>query len=66
MNNTEMVVFGHKRGEPDYTEILLVTHWERVKDKEAALHMIANDGWVYRIAVIDLSQLPDFSKTINR
>ena len=64
--NTETVVFGHKQGEPEYTEVLLVTHWERVKDKAAALAMMERDGWVCRVAVIDLTTPPDFRKAIRR
>ena len=55
------IAFAHKVGEPDYTEILLTEVEERIP--EATAWAKAN-GYVVRVAEIDLSTPPVFGANV--
>ena len=60
----EKVLYGTRQGEPDYCEQLLCTQPARFDEVK---RMATRDGFNrFRVAVIDLSIPPDFSKTINQ
>ena len=61
----ETVVFGHKQGEPDYTEVVLLTHAEKRTDLPAMLELMRRDGWVTRIAYFG-DEAPDFTRVFNK
>ncbi len=51
------VLFGHKANEPEYTEVLITEVEERIP---AATEWAQANGYVVRIADIDLSKPPNF------
>lgn len=59
----ETILYGVKVGDPDYAEVILSSvpaNFERVK------RWATRDGFDrFRIAEINLSEKPDFTKTIN-
>jgi hypothetical protein len=61
-NNIMKVAFCTKIGEPEWTEELLTEVEDRIP---AATKWAEERGYNVRVAEIDLSVAPDFTKTIN-
>ena len=55
------VAFAHKNNEPEYTEILLTEVEERIP---AATEWAEANGYIVRIADVDLSTPPAFGKNV--
>lgn len=63
MKKSEKVLFGVKVGDPDWKEAVLCTQPERF---EAVKAIAKRDGWGrFRVATIDLSAPPDFSRSVR-
>ena len=60
--NKVKVAFARKVGAPDYTEVLLTEVEDRIP---AATAWAKENGYVVRIAEIDLDVAPDFTKVVN-
>ena len=56
---TIKVLFGHKVDEPDYTEALITEVEERIPN---ATEWAEANGYVVRVAEIDLDERPDWTK----
>lgn len=56
------VLFGHKSDEPEYTEVLITEVEERIPD---ATKWAESNGYTVRVAEINLSKAPDFTKILN-
>ena len=57
------VAWARKKGEPESTEVLLTEHEDRIP---AATKWAEANGYVVRVAEIDMTEPPDFTKTIQR
>lgn len=53
------VLFGRKIDEPDYTEALITEVEERIPEAEA---WAADNGYVTRVAEIDIDEPPDLER----
>jgi len=64
---TETVLYGLPKGETErYTEVLLLTNATPALIEKVKV-LAARDGFhSFRVAVIDLTVKPDFTKVINR
>lgn len=61
--NTTTVMWGVKKGDPDWMETILSTQPERFEEVKA---MARRDGWGrFRVATINLTEPPDFAKTVK-
>ena len=60
---SESVLYGVKKGEEDWQEVILSTNPARFNEIKV---LAASDGFDrFRVAHIDLSVAPDFTRTVN-
>jgi len=55
------ILFGHKAGEPEYTETLITEVEERIP---AATEWAEAQGYIVRVAEIDLDTPPVFGRNV--
>jgi hypothetical protein len=55
------ILFGHKAGEPEWTEELITEVEERIP---AATKWAESQGYVVRVAEVDLSVPPQFGRNV--
>lgn len=61
---TEKVIFGRKPDQEEWEETLLLTHAENY-NLDKVIPRIEADGWIVRVATIDIDTPPDFAAIIT-